>query len=185
LTLEKALELLMWFDVSNPKGARDLAMAALMLDTGLRASEVCRLQAADVDLDRRVLQVIVKGGQWGMGVFSDQTGEYISAWLKERRPACCVGALFVNTYHGSRLTREGLQCIVKAWGRAVGIRLSPHDFRRSYATIASVFGAPSRLVQLGGRWSSIEMVEHYTRALQAEAIRPFLPVARLIPQVAE
>ena len=49
---EKALELLMWFDTSSPHGARDLAMAAVMLDTGLRASEICRLQVADTDLER-------------------------------------------------------------------------------------------------------------------------------------
>jgi site-specific recombinase XerD len=179
LTIEKALELLMWFDSSTPKGARDLAMAALMLDTGLRVSEVCRLQLADVDFDRRVFQVIVKGGQWGMGVYSEKTGEYIADWLAVRKPAPGVSALFLNCYYGTALTREGLQTIVKKWGKALGIKLSPHDFRRSFATISSVFGAPSRLVQIGGRWSSIEMVEHYTRALSADSLRPFLPVDNL------
>jgi len=169
------------FDASAPKGARDLAMAATLLDTGLRASELCRLQLADVDLDRRVLEVIVKGGQWGAGIFSDRTAEYISAWLQARRAARGVGAMFVNVQSGGQLTRDGLKCIVREWGRAIGIKLSPHDFRRSFATISSVFGAPSRLVQLGGRWSSIEMVEHYTRGLQADALRPFLPVSNLNP----
>jgi integrase len=179
LTPEKALELLMWFDASKAKGARDLALAATLLDTGLRVSEVCRLQLADTDLDRRVLQVVVKGGQWGIGVFSDQTAEYISAWLALRRAKLGEGALFVSTRSGCHLTREGLQSIVKQWGRAIGIKLSPHDFRRSYATIATVFGAPSRLIQLGGRWSSIGMVERYTQSVSPEAIRPYLPVKNL------
>jgi len=179
LTINQALELLMWFDASTPKGARDLAIAALMLDTGLRVSEVCRLQLCDMDLERRLLQVIVKGGQWGAGVYSQRTAEYLDDWLTVRRPAPGVGAVFVSTTQGNQLTREGLQTIVKKWGKALGIKLSPHDFRRSFATISSVFGAPSRLVQIGGRWSSIEMVEHYTQAVGAEALRPFLPVDKL------
>jgi len=178
LTIERALELLMSFDGSY-KGRRDLALAALLLDTGLRASEVCRLQLADMDLERRSLQVIIKGGQWGAAVYGVRTGDYLGEYLSLRKPAPGVGAVFVSTHGGGQLTREGLQTIVKGWGARLGIRLSPHDFRRSYATIASVYGAPSRLVQIGGRWSSIEMVEHYTRALPADAIRPYLPVDRL------
>jgi integrase len=175
---EKALELLMSFDASHPKGARDLSMAALLLDTGLRASEVCRLQLADTDLERMLCTVVVKGGQWEFAIFSDRTAEWLRGWLALRRANC--GALFVNTRTGGQLTRDGLKSIIKGWGFALDVPLSPHDFRRSYATIASVFGAPSRLVQLGGRWHDLEMVEHYTRALRLEAVRPYLPVARLV-----
>ena len=63
LTPVQALELLASFDPYTAKGARDLAICALALDTGLRASELCRLQLADTDLDRCVLQVICKGSQ--------------------------------------------------------------------------------------------------------------------------
>ena len=176
---EKALELLMWFDTSSPHGARDLAMAAVMLDTGLRASEICRLQVADTDLERMILTVLVKGGQWEFAVFSERTAEWIRNWLAVRQASPGVGALFVNSRTGGQLTRDGLKCIVREWGAALEVSLSPHDFRRSYATIASVFGAPSRLVQLGGRWHNLEMVEHYTRALRLDAVRPYLPVANL------
>lgn len=183
LTVELALELLMSFD-ETPKGRRDLALAATLLDTGLRASEICRLKLADVDLDHGVCQVIIKGGQWGVGVISEITVGYIREWLQVRTVAVGVGSLFTNIQHGTQLTREGLQCIMKVWGKRVGILLSPHDFRRSYACIASVFGAPSRLVQIGGRWSSIDMVEHYTRAIKADAMRPYLPVSRLLNRTA-
>jgi len=178
---EKALELLMSFDASKPKGARDLALAALLLDTGLRASEICRLRAADCDLEQKLLTVLVKGGQWEFAVFSDRTAEWVGDWLSVRRAAPGVGALFVSAHQGTQLTRDGLKCVVRAWGATLGIALSPHDFRRSYATIASLFGGPSRVVQLGGRWHNMAMVEHYTRALRLDAVRPYLPVANLVP----
>lgn len=185
LTREMALELLASFDRAAPKGCRDLALAALALDTGLRCSELCRLALADVDLAARRLQVIVKGGQWGAAVFSAETAQYIGEWVERfRRPAAGVETLFVSLQHqagtyGQALTREGLKVIVRNWGLSIGIKLSPHDLRRSFATLSTIFGAPSRVVQLAGRWSQITMVELYTRDLAASEIEPYLPVSRL------
>jgi len=179
LSAKCALDLLASFDTSNAKGARDLAIAALALDTGLRCSELCRLRLADVELDQQSLQVIVKGGQWGMAVYSPQTEQYLREWLAFRRAAQGVGTVFVSTHGGKALTREGLQTIVKKWGVRLGFKLSPHDLRRSFATLATIFGAPTRMVQIAGRWNNIEMVEYYTQSLDPAMIAPFLPVARL------
>lgn len=181
LSVEKALELLASFDPHSPQGSRDLALAALMLDTGLRASEICRLALDDVDIQQRHLKVIVKGGQWKTAVFSEQTALYISAWLSYRPPTKSP-ALFVSFHHrrhGQPLTRAGLQGIVKAWGRKIDIKLSPHDFRRSFATLSVIFGAPTRVVQVAGRWNTLDMVTRYTASLDQSAIEPYLPVKRL------
>jgi len=185
LTKETALELLASFDTSIPSGARDLAVCAVALDTGLRCSELCHLCLADVDLHQRTLQVVVKGGQWGMGIFSAETAMYIDRWLTFRAGEVREGVetLFISLHHqchGLPLTREGLQGIVKRWGLRLGIKLSPHDLRRTFATLTTIFGAPSRVVQEAGRWSSITMVERYTSSLDASAIAPYLPVARLL-----
>jgi integrase len=178
-----ALELLASFDAFTAIGARDLAIAAVALDTGLRCSELCRLRLADVDLSARTLQVIVKGGQWGMGVYSPETAQYVDRWLSFRVAAAGVETLFVSFQHGNlggSLTREGLQGIVKRWGIRLGVRMSPHDFRRSFATLATINGAPSRIVQEAGRWANIDMVEYYTQGISPSLISPYLPVSRLV-----
>jgi hypothetical protein len=36
------------------------------------------------------------------------------------------------------------------------------------------------LVQVAGRWSSIEMVERYTRVLDAKDIDPWLPITQVM-----
>lgn len=180
LDLAQAAQLLASFNTQTAKGSRDLAIAALALDTGLRCSELCHLQLADVDLEHRSLQVIVKGGQWKAAVFSEQTAAIIQSWLAWRKPADGIGNLFVSIRPGRPLTREGLQCIVAKWGESLDIKLSPHDLRRSFATLATLYGAPSRTVQLAGRWSSITLVERYTQTLNQRSIEPYLPVKNLL-----
>lgn len=61
---QTALQLLASFNPYEPKGARDLAICSLMLDTWLRASEICSLQQAYTNTHDLNLQVIVKGGQF-------------------------------------------------------------------------------------------------------------------------
>jgi len=179
LTTAKALDLLASFDRSTVKGLRDLAICALALDTGLRLAELCRLRIQDIDLQQQTLQVIVKGGQWGMGVYSSQTAIYLAEWLAVRKGNAAT--IFTSTRTWQPMTREGMKVTINRWGAAAGFRLSPHDLRRTFATLSTIFGAPSRVVQAAGRWHDLAMVERYTAGITAEEIRPYLPMAKLTP----
>lgn len=181
---ETALRLLASFDRYTAKGSRDLAICALALDTGLRESELCRLQQANTNTETRVLQVIVKGGQWKAAVFSEQTAAHVEHWKSFRAGLQPTGGfLFCSTLKGKRLghglSPEGLYSIVKQWGIEIGIPLSPHDLRRSFAVLATLNGAPERVLMEGGRWSDSTMIHRYTRTLQLEAMRQYLPISRL------
>jgi site-specific recombinase XerC len=46
-------------------GARNSALVSLMLDTGLRLSEVSYLEESDVHLEQRYVKVLGKGGRRG------------------------------------------------------------------------------------------------------------------------
>ncbi len=175
LTSETASQLLASFNSQTAKGSRDLSIAALALDTGLRESELCRLQQADTDTEHRVLQILVKGGQWKAAIFGEETAAYIERWKDFRKSINPKGELFCNIFTGNGLTPQGLQSIVKQWGRRIGIKLSPHDFRRSFAVLATEAGAPERVLMEGGRWSDAKMIQRYTRTLKLEAMRKYLP----------
>jgi len=181
LKIPQIKDLLSSFNTMEAKGIRDLAMCALMLDTGLRASEICKLDLHYLDMEERKLRVVIKGGRWAMAMFSISTQRYMEAWLAIRQPLgepvfLSVGGIIP----GTRLTRSGLRIIVKKWGKDAGIGLlSPHDLRRTFAVTATRLGAPSRLVQLAGRWSSIEMVERYTETLENEDFEKYFPVEGL------
>jgi len=179
LTKDTALQLLTSFNPYTFTGARDLTIAAFGLDTGFRREELCSMQLADVDLLNHKAMALCKGGQYKFGAISPETVHIIESWLQFRKPAAGVDNLFVVRITGDPISSSGMASIFKRWSKVVGFKISPHDLRSSFATLATLYGAPSRIVQVGGRWSSSEMVEHYTGNLQLEAIHPFLPMHNL------
>jgi site-specific recombinase XerD len=185
LDAETILILLASFNTYKATGARDLALCALAIDTGLRASELCRLLIANTDIEHRTLQVVIKGGQWSAAIFGEHTAEYIKRWLNYRKTVTGPGHLFTNTFTGQGLTPEGLNSIVRQWGKRIGIKLNPHMFRRSMATLATIFGAPERVLMEGGRWQHSEMITRYTRTLKLGAMRKYLPVDRIVNEKEE
>jgi site-specific recombinase XerC len=185
LDADQALALLASFDLLTVRGVRDLAICSLMLDSGLRVSEVCSLDVARLYVDKGSIDVRVKGGRWRAALFSENTGFYLGHWVAIR--AGCRGAegpaLFLGIgglKPGSRMTRGGLALTVRRWGERIGIRLSPHDLRRTFAVLSTEAGAPSRVLQLAGRWANITMVERYTRNVSQRAFAPYFPVAHLV-----
>jgi len=66
--------------------------------------------------------------------------------------------------------------------------VSPHAFRRAFATLIVVNGASTRVAQVLGRWSNVGMVERYTKALEEgsldremrELYRQVSPISRIL-----
>jgi integrase len=179
LTKDTALQLLASFNPYKFTGARDLAIAAFGLDTGFRREELCSMQLRDLDIANLKAITLCKGGQYKYGAISPETAHIIESWLQFRKPADGVGNLFVVRISGDPISSNGMASIFKRWSKTIGFKISPHDLRSSFATLATIYGAPSRTVQVAGRWSSSEMVEHYTGNLQLEAIQPYLPMHNL------
>jgi site-specific recombinase XerC len=148
-----------------------------MLDAGFRKSEICKMDKSDIDLESHKCVVMIKGGRWGEGVFSELTNLYLREWFASREKIAKCEAAFISTQSGKRLTSDGLSTIVKQWGKKIDIILSPHDLRRTFAVLSTLAGAPARTLQVAGRWSNISIVEHYTQAITAEAFRRWFPVS--------
>ena len=174
-------DLLVSFDTFRPKGRRDLAMCCLFLDSGLRVSEVARLEMMYLNLLEGRLDVIVKGGSWGSAVFSQYTAALLYTWLADRKRIVQPGvsAVFVGTHSkpGNQMTRDGIKSIVAQWGKIADIgKISPHDFRRTFATLATRRGAPRKTLMVAGRWKSAEMIDLYTRDIEQSDFSPYFPV---------
>jgi integrase/recombinase XerD len=182
LSAEQVAALIDSFDPSTVAGCRDRALAAVALDCNLRVTELCHLEAGNVYLEGGKLFALTKGGQWLWKTFSEVTADFVRSWLEVRSPALGVSALFITFHHaniGRPLTREGIQGIMKRWGKKVGFHISPHMFRRSYATLSTLNGAPENVVMVGGGWKSTRMVQHYIGDLAVETTRPYLPMSKL------
>lgn len=179
-------DLLASFDTTRPLGWRDLAMCALFADTGLRANEMCRLELGKLDMRNRSLLALVKRERWQEKSFCEDTARFLEIWL-ELRPAFArtgVNAVFVSVNgktKGNRLTSGGLRKQYRVFGERSGVgKLSPHDLRRTMATLLTEAGAPTRLVQELGGWEDIRMVERYTRRLRRGEIDRYSAVTSIM-----
>lgn len=173
LSGQEIVAMLLAADDGMVTGLRAGAMISLLVDSGVRAAEVCGLDCADVNMERGAAKVVGKGGSERLVYFGQVTGKRLAAWL-DVRAAPGSAALFVSLggrRPGNRLTTRGLRRIVAGFGRAAGVSgVSPHAFRRAFACISTEAGAPSRVVMGAGGWSNLRMVETYTRGLDAERL---------------
>jgi site-specific recombinase XerD len=156
---------------------RNRAIVALLFDALLRSGELCGLRVDDVDMEKRSVMIRKgKGGSDGIGHFSEATAVYLADWLK-LRPFVALescDALFVGVTGntpGQGITSYGLRSIMRGLSKRAGVRhLSPHAFRRGGAVQAVINGASSRVVRDMGRWRHLDMVEVYTRSLDANTL---------------
>jgi len=101
---------------------RDLAMVFLLLDTGLRASELQGADNKDVDLSECSIIVTRKGGSINKVYFSDEAAEYLKDYMQEKernfplynRP----GDPLIISEKGTRLTVRQYENIVPKYVNA-------------------------------------------------------------------
>ena len=148
-------------------GLRDRAMLELLYATGLRVSELCRLEMSAVERNLGVLRVIGKGNKQRMVPFGESAGEALDRYQREARPQLLKGRasphVFV-TARGSAMTRQAFWTLLKGYGRQIGIfrRLTPHVVRHSFATHLVEGGADLRSVQIMLGHADISTTQVYT-----------------------
>ena len=115
------------------KSPRDLAIVLLLLDTGLRASELGSLERDDVDIDNRTLLVRVgKGRKSRMVYFSILTARALRRHLAHRKDT--DPALFLSERY-QPINRDSLRHLTYRLSDRAGIkRVSPHMLRHTFAT---------------------------------------------------
>jgi site-specific recombinase XerD len=115
---------------------RDRALAALMLRAGLRVGEVVTLTLDTLipapragDLAR--LRVVGKGRKERIVYLSHETIAALKAWLTVR-PSVPSRMLFLNQ-RAEPLTPSGVEWLFQRYGEQVGIHLTPHRLRHTFA----------------------------------------------------
>lgn len=154
----------------RPREVRDRAIIVLLVDTGLRAMELCGIRISNISLGEHKISIVGKGGDKEEVFFSNKAAVYLREWLEIRtRMKPDHDYLFVGIgglTPGQPLTPRGLRIILKKLGKKAGIeRVHPHAFRRSFATLRIKQGQSTRSVQRLGRWKNLATFERYTQAL--------------------
>lgn len=152
----------------TPNSLRDRAVLELMYGIGARVSEVTGLDVDDVDLQTDTVRVFGKGDKERLLPLGRFAKEAIEAYLVRARPVFAgqgsgTPALFLNQ-RGGRLTRQSVWNLVQGCGERanLGMHLSPHTLRHSFATHLLDGGADVRVVQELLGHASVTTTQIYT-----------------------
>ncbi|WP_091096754.1 tyrosine recombinase XerC [Micromonospora citrea] len=145
---------------------RDRALLELLYGTGVRISEACGLDVADIDHGRRVVRVFGKGGRERAVPYGVPAQRALDEWLRHGRPALAGphsrDALLLGA-RGGRLNPTTARRIVSGYAEAAGLPpVSPHGLRHSAATHLLEGGADLRAVQELLGHSSLASTQIYT-----------------------
>lgn len=165
LTEDEARALIGAFNLRYDSGVKNRCMVRLMLEGGLRVSEVVNLKVADLDLDTgRVRIRDGKGGRDRMVWIPESLCELFGVWL-ERRPKSEEGWAF-PTRTGRPTDPRSIRRTVKTYAEKAGIReaeeVSPHTLRHTFATTLYKRTCNIRLVQKALGHSDLSTTMIYT-----------------------
>jgi site-specific recombinase XerD len=116
-----------------PTAKRDRAILTLLVDTGLRASELCDLRIIDADLRNENVHVMGKGDKERTVPFCSRTAQVLWRYLVTRDDRSPSHNLF-TTRGGGRMDRHNLRHMVQGAARRAGVqRANVHRFRHTFA----------------------------------------------------
>ena len=147
---------------------RDRAIVILLVDTGIRASELCGLALRDADLKSHRIVVMGKGRKERHVPISPRTEQALWRYLttrEDKRP----GAPLFATGTGDGMSRFGLRRIVERAGQRAGVEdVYPHRFRHTFAiTFLRNGGNVFALQRILGH-ESLTMVNKYLAIAQTD-----------------
>ncbi len=164
-------------DVSKERGLRDKALMEMLFSTGLRVSELCRLNRDQVNLERREFGVIGKGQRPRVVFISDRAAIWLEKYLAKRSDS--FNPLFIR-YAGNqtivtngekmRLTPRSTQRVVDKYTKKarLPVKVSPHVLRHSFATDLLMNGADLRSVQELLGHKNVATTQIYTHVTNAQ-----------------
>lgn len=172
---------------------RDEAIFYLLLDTGIRASELCALTMSDIDTTSGNVRIRNgKGGKARTVAISSRTRRTIYKYINVDRAGVNPeehpdAPLFISQRGltaGAALTRCGLRMMILRWCDAAGIErqshLGPHTFRHTHAVeYLRNGGSVFTLQQILGH-TSVTQTRQYVALAQADITKQhalYSPVA--------
>lgn len=152
---------------SRPEGLRDLALLALLYNTGARASEVAGLRRRDLSFgDFPMARLQVKGGREHRCPLWPSTASLLQRYMRENGPAS--GPVFLNQ-RGGALTRHGIARRVarylaqaaQSMPSLASKKLSTHSFRHTTAIHLLQCGADMHVIKAWLGHRSTRSTDHY------------------------
>jgi integrase/recombinase XerD len=186
ITIDQMASVLAATDGDELQQLRDKALLELLYATGARISEAVALNVDDVIAaepgEVSVIRLFGKGNKQRIVPVGSYARAAIDAYLVRARPTFssrgkATPALFLGA-RGQRVSRQNAWLIIRAAAERaeLGIEISPHTFRHSFATHLLAGGADVRVVQELLGHSSVATTQIYT-LVTADTLRDMYTTA--------
>ncbi len=152
---------------------RDQAVMELIYSTGMRVSEVVSRNMDTIDFATGMVRVRGKGSKERIVPFGSAAAEALQRWFPDRDRLTVDRirrghepereAVFLNN-RGARLTARSVERLVAGYGEraGIGVRVTPHALRHSFATHLLEMGLDLRTVQELLGHVSLSTTQKYT-----------------------
>jgi integrase/recombinase XerC len=151
----------------GPVAARDAAVLEVLYATGIRVSELCGLDLADLDRARQVIRVLGKGSKERTVPLGRPALRAVEAWLGKARAQLVTGESGQAMFLGERGKRIDPRVVRRVVHRRLQTTkgapdLGPHGLRHAMATHLLEGGADLRSVQEMLGHASLATTQIYT-----------------------
>lgn len=174
LTKKQAKNLLSSIDRSDLMGKRDYALISLLLRTGIRRSECAALTIGDIQPDQEHTVAKIqhgKGDKSRKAKIPPVVLRHIHEYIEERskHQECTLeSSLFIGFDRWRHpkdrgITDKTIERIVITYGEKIGIDLSPHSLRASFATLSKEGGANIFQIQVAMGHEDPRTTERYIK----------------------
>ncbi|MFC1917840.1 tyrosine-type recombinase/integrase [Chloroflexota bacterium] len=157
------------------KGMRDHLIILLLLDTGIRLSELVGLTIANIDFEQNCFQVRGKGDKDRMVPFGNGVRRVLWQYINESKSRLQFeesNQLF-TTESGLPMKKRAVQTMISRLGKRsgiMGVRCSPHTFRHTFAKQYLMLGGDVFSLQRILGHSSLEIVRLYINLATSDIV---------------
>ncbi len=146
-----------------------MAVLEILYSAGLRVSELCGLEVADIYLRNASIVVLGKGSKYRTVPLGEPALDALAAYMDVRETYLTDSSprtkVFIKST-GKALTPRDVRRIMDQYPLADGTKIHPHQLRHAYATHLLVGGADVRSVQELLGHTSVTTTERYTHISQ-------------------
>jgi len=166
LEKEQIIQLLRAIDKYTPLGARNYTILLLLIDTGLRISELTCIKITDINLTQGYVKVIGKGQKERIVPLSTYTRKELMKYIKRYRLSLCGidSSYLFPAKDGDNISVNSVQQAIRRLAQKVGmqnVKCHPHIFRHTFATMFSVRGGSPEILQLIMGHESFQTTQKY------------------------